>query len=124
MTYTNVEINAALKKALEAKGEDYVYEGWSDGACVYSLAAEPSCIVGHVLHALDPEMFERVAEFEKDYNQSGGDNTFSNVVKRLNLPFEAEQHRALQNVQREQDDGRTWGHAVATEWVAALGEKL
>lgn len=124
MTYTNEQINAALSKALEAKGDDYVYENWQDGNCVYSVAQEPSCIVGHVLHALDPEMFKRVAEFEADASENRGDTSFGAVALRLNLPFEREQRRALQNVQVEQDTGHTWGSAVATEWIAALGEKL
>lgn len=124
MTYTNAEINAALKKALDAKGEDYVYTERSNGACVYSLGGEPSCIVGHVLHALDPEMFKRVAEFEADPNENDDDTSFSSLATRLGLPFETEQRRALQNVQVQQDCGKTWGSAVATEWMAALGEKL
>lgn len=123
MTYTNAEINAALKKALEAKGEDYVYPQ-ADGNCVYSLEGEPSCIVGHVLHTLDPEMFKRVAEFERDYDQNRGDTSFGAMVLGMDLPFEAEQRRALQGVQAYQDAGHTWGNSVATEWMAVLGEKL
>lgn len=123
MTYTNEQINAALNKALDEKGEDYVYPQ-ADGNCVYSLEGEPSCIVGHVLHTLDPEMFKRVAEFERDYDQNGGDTSFGVVVTGLGLPFETEQRRALQNVQSSQDSGHTWEHAVAVEWMAALGEKL
>lgn len=123
MTYTNAEINAALSKALEANGDDYVYPQ-AEGACVYSLEGEPSCIVGHVLHTLDPEMFKKVEEFERDYDQNGGDTSFGAMVAKLGLPFETEQRRALQNVQVQQDMGHTWGYSVATEWVAALGEKL
>lgn len=121
--YTNAEISAALKKALEVKGDDYVYEKDSNGGCHYAVNGEPSCIVGHVLHALDPEMFEAVADFEGDYDKSRGDNTFRNVAQSLNLPFHGDQVIALARVQRDQDAGETWGLAVAVEWIAALGEQ-
>lgn len=122
--YTNAQINVALKAALDAKGDDYVYEERLNGACVYSLEGRPSCIVGHVLHALDPDMFERVAAFEANQGENNGDTSFSNVVVKLNLPFETDQRRALQEVQAEQDNGKPWGGAVATGWIARLGEKL
>ncbi|AWY05085.2 hypothetical protein SEA_HORTUS1_107 [Microbacterium phage Hortus1] len=122
--YTNAEINAALKKALEAKGEDYVYEQDGMGGCYYAANGEPSCIVGHVAHALDPEMFKAIEDFESDYDKSRGDNSFRNVVAGLGLPFRDDQVRALSRVQQEQDTGTPWGTAVATEWIAALGERL
>lgn len=119
--YTNAEINAALRKALDEKGEDYVYEHWS-GSCDYARKGEPSCIVGHVLHALDPEMFEDVASHELD--PGSGDLTFDAVAADLELPFDSDQITALRNVQAIQDLGRPWGDSVAAGWIAYLGEQL
>lgn len=122
MTYLNKDISAALKSALEAKGDDYVYD--NNGACVYAIGGEPSCIVGHVLKEIDPEAFQRVVNFEQDYQANRGDNSFRNVVMKLNLQFNRDQARALARMQQKQDTGSTWGSAVAVEWIGALGERL
>lgn len=118
--YTNAEINAALRGALDEKGEDYTYSKENTEACLYKRAGEPSCIVGHVLHALDPEMFERVAAFERD-PETKLDTTFHQVARQLHLPFNEEQVRALRYAQIVQDNGGTWSNAVA-EWNEIIGE--
>lgn len=120
MTYTNEQINAALNKALDLKGQDYVYKQ-NDGSCDYAVAGEPSCLVGHVLHTLDPEMFKRVAEWERD--PSSGDLTFDCVWSDLELPFDREQVKALRLAQVAQDQGKNWGVA-AVEYAQELGEVL
>lgn len=122
MTYLNKDISAALKKALEVKGQDYVYD--NNGQCVYAIGGEPSCIVGHVLKEIDPEAFERVVEFERDNDQNRGDTSLFGVADALKLPFEKDQLKALAKVQQEQDNGMPWGVVVADEWIARLGERL
>lgn len=124
MTYTNEQISVALRAALDAKGEDYVYETGISGDCDYARHGAPSCIVGFVANALDPEMFRAIEDYEEDYDKNRGDNSFRAVANGLRLPFEPHQVKALGDIQREQDKGVPWGEAVATEWVAALGEHL
>lgn len=120
--YTNAEVNAALRAALDEKGEDYVYD--SSNGCRYEKEGGPSCLVGYVIHKLDPDAFQRVVEFENDHLMNKGDNSFSNVASSLRLPFDYDQRRALEMVQSAQDRGASWGRAVAEEWIAALGEQL
>ena len=122
MTYLNKDISAALKSALDAKGDDYVYE--NRDKCLYAIDGQPSCIVGHVLKEIDPDAFERVVQFESDRYQNRGDTSFGNVAVALKLDFDEDQLRALKRMQREQDSGTPWGTVVATEWIAALGERL
>lgn len=122
MTYTNVEINAALKKALEAKGEDYVYpeEEKHKGGCMYATAdGAPSCIVGHVLHELDPEGFAKVAKWER--KKGTGDTAVDDAVNALGLNFHPDQVEALRMAQVNQDKGAPWG-AAAWYYMQSLGE--
>lgn len=124
MTYTNEQISVALRAALDARGEDYVYETGMSGDCDYARGGEPSCIVGFVAHALDPEMFLAIEDYEEDYDKNLGDKSFRAVANRLRLPFEPHQVTALGDIQRQQDKGVPWGEVVASEWVAVLGERL
>lgn len=120
-TYTNAEINAALKAAVEEKGEDYTYPSTLMG-CFYQESGQPSCIVGHVLYSLDPEMFQRVAEWEAS-STSGGNTRFIYVVDELSLPFRTDQVGALQAAQDAQDLHQSWGTA-ALDYANVLGEVL
>ena len=47
-----------LKRAVDKRGEDYVYPYHQryGGLCCYSYAGEPSCIIGEVIHSIDPDM--------------------------------------------------------------------
>lgn len=122
--YENREINEAIKKALAEKGGDYVYERvihekTGSGGCVYAVGDAPSCIVGHVLNALDPEMFKRVAEWEQEAEDTG----FRQAAVALELPFGRDQIHALSQAQVAQDDGYKWS-AAALEYAYYLGEKL
>lgn len=124
MTYTNGQIGTALRAALDKMGEDYVYENISGDNCVYAVGGEPSCIVGHVLHALDPDMFEKVVQFESNPIKNKGDTSFANVVEALRLPFHTDQKYALDCIQADQDAHAPWGEAVAVGWIGKLGERL
>ena len=125
--FTNQEITAAIKAALAAMGEDYVYKripndvSGSDG-CLYAVGGQPSCIVGHVLHTLDPEMFEKVADYEENLPQYR-DSGFGEVAECLDLPFDRDQVSALCLMQVAQDGGRTWS-AAAREYEEYMGERL
>lgn len=117
-TYTNAEINAALKAAVEEKGESYTYPA-RIGGCFYEDGGQPSCIVGHVLYNLDPEMFQRVAEWEAVTKNT----RFTNAARYLSLPFHKDQVAALQKAQDAQDNQWSWGTA-ALDYANTLGEVL
>lgn len=137
--FTRDAVSEALHKAVEAKGGDYVYPGASMGACTYSDRQSdhlaPSCIVGHVVAELDPELFANWAEYEReesnsfsiyegavsteeyDYEEimnedgfyvSGGDAR--KVRKSIGIDDPAVLS-ALKEAQRIQDAGGTWGEA-------------
>jgi hypothetical protein len=137
MTNFTVEnVTAAMERAVEAKGADYVYPlnivDTNGGQCVYHETASdgtvtPSCIVGYVLAELDPEYFERVVEFEDETGNSFGigaafyayEGTYQdegleeNVpqIKGLDTPTVNDLRLALIKAQDAQDQGKTWGEA-------------
>lgn len=75
--FTTEQAMDALRKAVELKGADYVYpdseknSGNSDGTCMYSHKGQPSCIVGHVINILDPEVFAGLVLKEGMYGPQG-----------------------------------------------------
>ncbi len=116
-------VTNAIRKAVREKGEDYVYEkvaipqsigGFSDGSdcayAVYDLATEkpvaPSCIVGHVLVTLGVPL-TRLSNME-------GNNIYGIRGDLLALGFPEEVLPALAEAQIVQDEGGTWGDALAT----------
>lgn len=118
--FTNAEINAAMNKALDEKGQDYIYAQPEHG-CSYAVGGERSCIVGHVLFYLDEDMFNKVVAWEESPHSS--DLTFDQVAADLELPFDDDQVAALRNAQIDQDNGTAWGAAAVT-YAQSLGEVL
>lgn len=103
-THTNEEIIAAARAAVRQKGADYVYLKDAAGNCYYANEdGSPSCIVGFVLSALDPDLFQRVAEKDND-------TTFIQIEGLDD--FTPEQRYVLQRAQADQDFGDTWGEAL------------
>lgn len=134
--FTRDAVSEALHAAVAAKGEDYVYPGWNEG-CYYADPEEhkaPSCIVGHVVAALDPNTFRSWAEFEA---QEGGDSFPASEMdtprryaeeeicdedellvgygepQKVREAFEVDEvtKNALSVAQRIQDMGRSWADA-------------
>lgn len=72
--FTRDAVSEALHAAVAAKGENYVYPKDEYDGCVYSARdggkIYPACIVGHVVAALDPELFQNWAEYEVESNES------------------------------------------------------
>ncbi len=127
----------ALHRAVAEKGEDYVYpaasSGYRGGACVYSERNEageayPSCIVGHVIAALDPEEFQAIVEYEQRMDESFsvneliqgkhgsyeieyGGNRYAEAFVPALLMEDADVESALSIAQSLQDSGCTWGEA-------------
>lgn len=58
-TFTDKQVMTALEDSLRERGADYVSVG-----CMYSRDGEPSCLVGLVVHKLDPEAFREMAHRE------------------------------------------------------------
>lgn len=63
-TFTDKQVMTALEDSLRERGADYVYSKSPDGACAYSRDGEPSCLVGLVVHKLDPEAFREMSHRE------------------------------------------------------------
>lgn len=119
---------AELEAAVEKKGSDYKYEkvGASD-TCVYFAKEgdsdiEPSCLVGHVLHALGVPADLMVAKFNAnmgfDPGESGSlaDETADDLLMALNrrgiTSADNDAIRLLAVAQRYQDGGDAWGWCV------------
>lgn len=108
-TVTAVEAIAALEAVVAAAGEDFVYPDEDKnefGTCQYLKAdGTPSCIAGHVVALLEPEATPLLKHME------GKAATSLNFPGRLYFdPFAA---HVLDIAQQEQDQGKTWGEALA-----------
>lgn len=116
-SFTDEQVAEALENALALKGAGYVYPR-NDGKeapfpCTYSNDdGTPSCIVGHVIAELDPELFKKVGEWEKSEQGWDEGTAFLTVFYAFPTRFTPGQARALQRAQGAQDDGSTWGAAV------------
>ena len=117
--FTNEEVSAAVERAVALKGEDYVYKrvaqggGYSAGpSCVYDNGdGTPSCIVGHVIADLEPDLFAKLGEWEHD-KQRGSEGTAARTLFRT-FPsrFTSAQIAALGAAQAHQDSTLPWGAA-------------
>ena len=102
-------VTRLMEEAVALKGEDYVYEkrytasGWD--ACDYLRDGQPSCIVGHVLVAagIEPTL---LGEHE-------GSSAWSVVPQVAPENWDQGITDALDAAQKRQDDGLTWGDALA-----------
>jgi hypothetical protein len=90
---------ALLERAVQEKGEDYVYplSDKRDGICRYAVDYEPSCIVGHVLFYLG----KLDAAIEGASAHTVLHDLATDEAKYLLLV-----------VQRAQDAGKPWGQAL------------
>ncbi|WMI33977.1 hypothetical protein SEA_ERENYEAGER_107 [Microbacterium phage Erenyeager] len=125
-TFTDEQVTEAIERVVADRGEDYVYDNgrnkkWEQGCFYASKDGEsPSCVVGFVVNALNPEAFRKIVEVE-----IGGGASFdvqdalAYTDGELNISTEA--RRALQKAQDEQDGGKPWGDALAS-YKAVLGD--
>lgn len=123
LTITEEGLIAALKAALDSKGEHYVYPRQGDpegdaheaplpglhpwgSRCLYvHQEAEdevPGCIVGQVLHHLGVSL--------EDLKKVEGDNALA-VLRRLRVNSGG-YGSLLVEIQRRQDDGLSWGESI------------
>ena len=128
------DVLAALTKAVEAEGADYTYEhplievaDEYDGAptwvksdeCLYAVPSDgaPSCIVGHAIFTLDPEVFQELARVE---DQRGAE-VAEDLSDRGYLPPDFWDPRGMAvaaAAQRCQDSGDSWGTALSAAEAA------
>lgn len=112
--FTLNDVITALDAAVAERGADYVYprdrDGWTTftGACVYQLAdGKPACIVGEVLHRLDPELVPP-PECVND--------AMTFIEEAIPEAFEAGDLRniatLLRVAQAHQDSGESWGRSA------------
>jgi len=110
------DVLTAMRKAVEDRGKDYLYDnerGVNDAGCYYSKPdGTPSCLVGYVINALDHVEFVNVAEREVDRDESEQSNHLRGEWIPKNF-WSDEADEALYAAQRYQDTGETWGYALA-----------
>lgn len=108
----------ALVKVIEANGFDYIYAAPEDmdGNCMYNVDGKPSCLVGHAIHNIDPELFDDLSTEEANRilpagtHESAGKSTSIRSMDNINIDYTARQ--ALQAAQSAQDAGDSWGVAL------------
>jgi hypothetical protein len=100
-----------LRKALEEKGEDYVYPHALTGEnCVYAEPdGSPSCLVGHAIYYIDREAFNALAAEEAEHWDEEMDGLPITSVRSIDIDKSA--LRALAEAQDIQDTKGTWGAA-------------
>lgn len=114
--FTDDEVIESMKQAVAQEGADYVYP-YLD--CNYSMDNRPACIVGHVLHDIDPTAYALAVEWERSFNNSAVDD----LQREGFLPdFTDGQVTALLRAQERQDKGATWGAAYDAFILALDGE--
>jgi hypothetical protein len=105
-------VTEVLEKVVAEKGPDYVYPYYST-QCFYSDPEDreaPSCIVGHVVAALDHDAFVELAGYERDNGES---LSASQLGSDGYAEFEDDTLRsALQAAQEVQDQGSPWSEAL------------
>lgn len=125
MTFT-LKTNAVteiLNKVVAEKGADYVYpravasDAYKAG-CMYSEVDDsgefaPSCIVGHVVAALDLDSFREIAHMENNEGSSFDAPELFQGRDPLLQTDDVLIPRALSEAQRAQDRGLTWGFALS-----------
>lgn len=111
----------ALRDVVKQFGVDYKYrERWSAKRCTYSEEdGQPSCLVGHVLSRVAPDLFVAIHERE------GRGETFSIRVLRniFDVDVTDDTLSTLDVVQLAQDNGHTWGEALERANITLDGPK-
>lgn len=137
-TFTRENVEAAFQSILAEFGADHLYERQvrpgddpKSASCYYTVPEKhdgkyvPSCIVGHIIDKIDPDLLQIIGEQEDTYNTScGADAVFSgtwgswsdeegNVSEDERTVIEDDNLLiiALSYAQDAQDDGKTWGQA-------------
>lgn len=109
-TFTLDEVLDAARAVVDEVGRDYIYDSRD---CRYANDdGSPSCLVGHVIHRLDPEAFAKIADREQG---SLIGLMASALTGRGWLPvgfWTVEAANAMQYAQWAQDLRQPWGLAL------------
>lgn len=111
--FTLDQVLDAAREVVDGRGSDYVYPG-AGSACFYATSDEkPSCLVGHVIFKLDPEAFATIATAEREgcESKAAQDLIYDNWLPDNFWTDDA--IAAMQYAQVAQDEGATWGDALA-----------
>lgn len=115
-TFSDEEVTAAIEAVVAERGEGYIYDNGrnihGDAGCYYADAdgANPSCIVGFVLKALNPEAFKKVVDHERSHESFDVEDAILYADGEFNVSSEVK--AALQRAQDRQDSGKSWGAAL------------
>lgn len=117
-----------MKRAVDEKGEDYIYPGSDKGNCWYQKDGAPSCLVGHALAfaGVPIETLERMDHGFSD-RADPDDASIASLLasKAEKLPF-AVTHAAKQaliSAQMRQDRGDRWGYALEMAEAESIQER-
>ena len=101
-----------LKKIVDKKGADYVYEGAEYGDCKYWDYEEdtPSCLVGHYFYA---KGFISNASDAYRIENSIATSPIATFERTKHVEFSQATKALLLAVQQRQDAGWTWGKSLA-----------
>lgn len=122
MSYTDDQFTAAIRKAVEIRGADYLYPtpefiernpeyaDWRTAGnhCKYQAAGEPACLIGLALHLIDPELVPDEHSFQDA----------DSVLEELG--FDPGVARAALTAQTLQDEGESWGGRRCTSTSEGL----
>lgn len=129
---TREQAVSALRDIIKAQGEDYVYKRPRGHQCAYrqiedmGVVGGPSCIVGHLVAKLYPEVFEKIGSPEGVSNHAPSFSLISYpdpLDSELGIPIAAETSELASNLhtlQSNQDTGFSWGFA----FKSAFGEDV
>lgn len=118
---------AAMRQAVEMRGEDYVYPSREEapslrgeaGECLYSKDGQPQCIIGMALYLIDPALMP--TNIEKDelaLNWAFDEHRYhhldmdANPVLRRRGVADRGLLDAAVAAQFRQDEGHRWGKAL------------
>lgn len=112
MTFTYEDVMEAARKVVAEKGGEYLYRE-SRVRCKYAEPdGSPSCLVGHVIEKLDPQVFERLAGREEMHGNSEAAGALVQLGWLEPDFWTDEAEAAMDRIQYAQDCGEPWGAAV------------
>ena len=100
-----------LERAVEERGADYIYEREVANVCTYVSDGAPSCLVGHVINYVAPELMPSIAAWE--ITTASGTGVGELVQEFDSLEISPRALQLLATAQQAQDDGASWGRALA-----------
>lgn len=103
------DVLKAARKIVSGK-EEFVYDRYN--GCSYADRGAPSCLVGHVIAALDPKAFQRLEAVEAGRGTEAAQNLTDRGIYLDEDFWTPEAAEVLAVAQDEQDRGARWGRAL------------